>query len=209
MGGCLLGTDMLCAGRRPCSPTTRGRPTRRSSASAGASMWLERLREHAALRRGLARAPAPRRVLEAGLGLRGLRRDQLPGLRGRRLGRRLPERDPALARRAPTAPRKGLIGPWAHNYPHCGVPGPAIGFLQEALRWWDHWLKGADTGDHGRADAARLDAGAGAPPAAIHAERPGRWVAEPAWPSPTIEVARAARSVHARLGLRRQSRTPR
>ena len=26
------------------------------------------------------------------------------------------------------------------------VPEPRIGFLQEALRWWDHWLKGADTG---------------------------------------------------------------
>ena len=25
-------------------------------------------------------------------------------------------------------------------------PGPAIGFLQECLRWWDHWLKGIDTG---------------------------------------------------------------
>ena len=25
-------------------------------------------------------------------------------------------------------------------------PGPAIGFLQELLRWWDFWLKGRDTG---------------------------------------------------------------
>ncbi len=44
-----------------------------------------------------------------------------------------------------TAPRKGLIGPWAHVYPHGGSPGPAIGFLQEALRWWamaaDGWRK--------------------------------------------------------------------
>ena len=43
-------------------------------------------------------------------------------------------------------PRKGLIGPWAHVYPHQGVPGPAIGFLQEALRWWDRWLKGEENG---------------------------------------------------------------
>jgi hypothetical protein len=28
-------------------------------------------------------------------------------------------------------PRKGLVGPWAHAYPHDGVPGPPIGFLQE------------------------------------------------------------------------------
>ncbi|RVC28936.1 CocE/NonD family hydrolase, partial [Mesorhizobium sp. M7A.F.Ca.CA.004.04.2.1] len=43
-------------------------------------------------------------------------------------------------------PRKGLVGPWAHTYPHSGKPGPAIGFLQECVRWWDHWLKGRDTG---------------------------------------------------------------
>ena len=43
-------------------------------------------------------------------------------------------------------PVKGLIGPWCHTSPHHGEPGPAIGFLQEALRWWDHWLKGVDTG---------------------------------------------------------------
>ena len=45
-----------------------------------------------------------------------------------------------------TVPRLGLIGPWAHIYPQDGMPGPAIGFLQEALRWWDHWLKGEDRG---------------------------------------------------------------
>jgi len=44
------------------------------------------------------------------------------------------------------SPRLRLIGPWSHKYPHQGVPGPAIGFLQECLRWWDHWLKGVDTG---------------------------------------------------------------
>ena len=43
-------------------------------------------------------------------------------------------------------PVKALIGPWCHAMPHVGAPGPAIGFLQEALRWWDHWLKGIDTG---------------------------------------------------------------
>ncbi len=40
-------------------------------------------------------------------------------------------------------PRAGLIGPWAHVYPHDGVPGPAIDFLAELVRWWDRWLKGA------------------------------------------------------------------
>ena len=44
------------------------------------------------------------------------------------------------------APCIGLAGPWGHAYPHNALPGPSIGFLQEALRFWDHWLKGRDTG---------------------------------------------------------------
>jgi putative CocE/NonD family hydrolase len=35
----------------------------------------------------------------------------------------------------------GIVGPWGHHYPDHGHPGPAIGFQQLALEWWDHWLK--------------------------------------------------------------------
>jgi putative CocE/NonD family hydrolase len=56
-------------------------------------------------------------------------------------------------------PRKGLTGPWSHKYPHLGEPGPAIGYLQEVVRWWDHWLKFVENGVDGRADAAHADAG--------------------------------------------------
>jgi hypothetical protein len=82
-------------------------------------------------------------------------------------------------------PRKGLVGPWSHNYPHNGVPGPAIGFLQEALRWWDRWLRGADTGvmDEPMYRVWMQDPVA---PGAAPEERPGRWVAEPSWPSPRL-----------------------
>lgn len=84
-----------------------------------------------------------------------------------------------------SGPRKGLIGPWSHTFPHMGSPGPAIGFLQEALRWWDHWLKGADTGvmDEPMLRAWMQD---WAPPQPWLEEVPGRWVAEEAWPSPRI-----------------------
>ncbi len=44
------------------------------------------------------------------------------------------------------APVKGILGPWNHKYPHIGMPGPQIDFLDEMLRWWDHWLKGIDRG---------------------------------------------------------------
>ena len=78
-------------------------------------------------------------------------------------------------------PRKGLIGPWAHAYPHFAKPGPQIGFLQEMLRWWDHWLKGKPTGVM---DEPMLRAWmtASHQPASHHETLPGRWVAEPAWP---------------------------
>ena len=51
----------------------------------------------------LARAPAPRRVLAPGLGLRALRGHRLPGVRGRRLGRRLPRLGAAAGRERASA----------------------------------------------------------------------------------------------------------
>ena len=77
--------------------------------------------------------------------------------------------------------RKGLIGPWAHAFPNEGVPGPAIGFLQECLRWWDRWLKGVETGvtDEPMLRAWMQDPVLGQ---AHHDERPGRWVSEDSWP---------------------------
>ena len=84
-----------------------------------------------------------------------------------------------------SAPRRGLIGPWGHTYPNAGQPGPAIGFLQECLAWWDHWLKGRD---NGVMDQPMLRAWMqhSEPPRASYGERKGRWVAEAAWPSPRI-----------------------
>ncbi|WP_104204958.1 CocE/NonD family hydrolase [Billgrantia saliphila] len=80
---------------------------------------------------------------------------------------------------------KGLIGPWSHKYPHLGQPGPAIGFLQECLRWWNHWLKGEACGVE-RDPALRVWMQDSMPPAARFEQRPGRWVAEPTWPSAHI-----------------------
>ncbi len=88
-----------------------------------------------------------------------------------------------------TVPRKGLVGPWSHKYPHDGKPGPAIGFLQECLRWWDQWLKGKETGimDEPMVRAYMLDS---VPPVSRYDLRPGRWVAEDGWPPEGIEARR-------------------
>ncbi|MEU9283214.1 CocE/NonD family hydrolase [Streptomyces sp. NPDC048275] len=109
---------------------------------------------------------------------------------------------------------RGLIGPWCHEYPDRGLPpGPAIGFLQETLRWWEHWLKppgslpdpstGSGTGPStGLGTDSRTDPGTGPSvmpepllrsyvmdahaPATTYATLPGRWVGDAAWPSPSV-----------------------
>ncbi len=84
------------------------------------------------------------------------------------------------------APAKGLVGPWGHALPHEACPGPSIGFLQEILRWWDHWLKGRDTGIMAE-PRYRVWMNDSYAPEPWSAQRPGRWIAESAWPSPRIE----------------------
>jgi putative CocE/NonD family hydrolase len=83
-------------------------------------------------------------------------------------------------------PRLGIFGPWAHRYPHLGIPGPAIGYLQETLRWLDHWLKGQETGIM-REPALRAWLPGGFTVAPTPEDRSGRWISEASWPAPTIE----------------------
>ena len=84
-------------------------------------------------------------------------------------------------------PRKGLIGPWAHKYPHFAKPGPRIGFLQECLRWWDQHLKGIDSGIM---EEPELRAWINSPvaPSPRNEDRPGRWVTESEWNGGGMEV---------------------
>jgi putative CocE/NonD family hydrolase len=104
-----------------------------------------------------------------------------------------------------SSPRKALIGPWPHAWPHLASPGPRIGWLQEALRWWDHWLKGRDTGIMDE-PMMRVWMQEGTPPAPQYTHRPGRWVAEVEWPSPRI-IASTLHLNAARLGETPQPET--
>ncbi len=104
-------------------------------------------------------------------------------------------------------PRKGLIGPWSHAFPNDAVPGPEIGFLEESLRWWDHWLKGIDTGIMDE-PVLRAWMQEYTPPAPHHREWPGRWVAEPCWPP--ADAGDRARRLYLRAEReRRTGREPR
>ena len=76
-----------------------------------------------------------------------------------------------LMQRLP-GPRKGLIGPWGHKYPHMGGPGPAIDFLSECVRWWERWLADVENG----VDAApRIRAWLQDSVSPLSDDRPGRW----------------------------------
>ncbi|MEL7099886.1 MAG: CocE/NonD family hydrolase [Pseudomonadota bacterium] len=73
---------------------------------------------------------------------------------------------------------KAIIGPWVHKYPHFAVPEPRIGFLQEALRWWDRWLKDIPNGAE-EDPTLRTYLMDSVRPATWYDARPGRWLADP------------------------------
>jgi predicted acyl esterase len=79
------------------------------------------------------------------------------------------------------APVRALIGPWNHTWPHEAVPGPAVEWRAHAVRWWEHWLKGIDTGllDEPMAD---VYVQTWRPPDPDLAELPGYWRSEDALP---------------------------
>ncbi|ARS53083.1 CocE/NonD family hydrolase [Kushneria konosiri] len=84
-------------------------------------------------------------------------------------------------------PKKALVGPWIHKYPHFAIPDPAIGFLQEALRWWDYWLKDIDTGIMNEPECT-FYLQDGLKPAPKYDKRPGQWVRTHGWPAPASEI---------------------
>ncbi len=82
-------------------------------------------------------------------------------------------------------PVKVLVGPWAHLYPHEGIPGPKVNFVGEVIRFWDHYLRGVDTGLMDE-PPLRFFLQEFVPPSGLHRTRPGTWVEEACWPSSNV-----------------------
>ena len=99
-------------------------------------------------------------------------------------------------------PRLGIIGPWGHVYPHDGVPGPAIGYLQEAVRWWDQWLKGKDSGIMNE-PMLRAYVQDPVAPDGTRTSTPGQWVGERSYPSADIKDRRFYLRADRSLGAKR------
>jgi hypothetical protein len=79
------------------------------------------------------------------------------------------------------APVRALIGPWNHSFPNDADFGPRVEWREDAVRWWDYWLKGRDTGvlqdpkltvflQHYHPPNPKLE------------NVPGEWRAEDGWP---------------------------
>jgi putative CocE/NonD family hydrolase len=79
------------------------------------------------------------------------------------------------------APVKAIIGPWSHAWPHEPYPRPEIEWRREAVRWFDHWLRGIDTGIM-REPRFAVFVRNWHPPGPHLKEAPGAWRYEDGWP---------------------------
>jgi putative CocE/NonD family hydrolase len=83
-------------------------------------------------------------------------------------------------------PQKALIGPWDHDFPHNAVLAPRIEWRHEAVRWFDHWLKGEETGILSEPDFAIFIRDYHPPDPSLEGI-PGHWRWEDGWPIERIE----------------------
>ena len=81
-------------------------------------------------------------------------------------------------------PKKALVGPWEHRYPHISELSPAD-FHSEVIGWFDRWLKGEENGAEDLPDY-RTFMQEHFNPTSQNKPRQGRWIAETIWPSPNI-----------------------
>lgn len=77
------------------------------------------------------------------------------------------------------SPWKLLIGPWDHETPDVGIPGPTIDYLPIVLRWLDRWCRGAAAVDEPNVHVymQRFDQ-----PVVDLLVKSGEWRSENSWP---------------------------
>jgi putative CocE/NonD family hydrolase len=84
------------------------------------------------------------------------------------------------------APVKAIVGAWDHTYPDEPYPKPGFDWRHEAVRWFDQFLKGRDTGilKEPRLAVYVRD---WHPPGPYLETAPGRWRYEDGWPIARIQ----------------------
>jgi putative CocE/NonD family hydrolase len=79
------------------------------------------------------------------------------------------------------APVKAIVGAWNHTYPDEPYPKPGFDWRREALRWFEQWLKGRETGIMKEPPLAVYVRDWHAPGPYLE-EAPGHWRTEEGWP---------------------------
>ena len=86
------------------------------------------------------------------------------------------------------APIKAIVGPWNHTYPNNADYGPRVEWRDQAVRWFDYWLKGRDTGvTHDPRLVVYMQHWH--PPDPNLENVPGEWRREDVWPPPETKNA--------------------
>ena len=78
------------------------------------------------------------------------------------------------------APVHVWLGPWNHDLPDTSIYGPRVEWRDQAVRWFDHWLKGIDNGVERDPPLVYFQQHSH-PPGAEAQDIPGEWRAE-SWP---------------------------
>jgi hypothetical protein len=96
---------------------------------------------------------------------------------------------PRMLEKVRNAPVKAMIGAWSHAWPNEPYPEPGMEWRHEAVRWFDFWLKGRDTGIM---DEPRLAVYVRNwhPPGPYLDYAPGHWRWEDGWPPSGQEMRR-------------------
>lgn len=82
-------------------------------------------------------------------------------------------------------PRRAIVGPWDHSFPHRVSMGPAIEWRADAVRWWNRWLRHEPNGIEDEPPFA-VYIRDHHPPGGLE-QIPGHWRLEPGWPPDGLE----------------------
>jgi predicted acyl esterase len=85
-----------------------------------------------------------------------------------------------------SGPVRAILGPWNHTFPNDAAPGPQIEWRNQAVRWFDHWLKGRDN-DVERDPRLVVYMRHWHPPDPSLENVPGEWREEDSWPPKHVQ----------------------
>jgi uncharacterized protein len=90
---------------------------------------------------------------------------------------------PNMLQNLTKVPVKACIGPWSHSFTNDADFGPRVEWRDQAVRWWEYWLKDRDTGVMNDPKLI-VFMRQWHPPNPNLESVPGEWRVEPGWPIP-------------------------